>query len=60
MAEANVKITNAKITPGTVNVNEKYVISVEIANKAIVLAANTSGALLSGSNITALKVKENK
>ena len=60
MAEANVKIINAKITPGTVSVNEKYVISVEIANKAIVFAANTSGALLSGSNITALKIKENK
>lgn len=60
MAEANINITDIRITPNPVNTAGKFVISVGIANKAIVLAANTSGALLSGSNITALKVKENK
>ena len=60
MAEANIRVTDARITPNPVNTGGKYVISVSVVNKAIVLAANTSGALLSGSNITALKVKENK
>lgn len=60
MAEANIRVTDARITPNPVNTGGKFVISVGIANKAIVLAANKSGALLSGSNITALKVKENK
>lgn len=60
MAEANIRVTDARITPNPVNTSGRYVISVGIENKAIVLAANTSGALLSGSNITALKVKENK
>lgn len=60
MAEANICITDARITPNPVNTGGRYVISVSVVNKAIVLAANTSGALLSGSNITALKVKENK
>lgn len=60
MAEANIRITDAKITPNPVVVGGRYVISVTIMNKAIVLAANTAGALLSGTNTTALKVKENK
>lgn len=60
MAEANINITSVKITPNPVHTGGKFVISVGIENKAIVLAANTSGVLLSGSNVTALKVKENK
>lgn len=60
MAEANINITSAKITPNPVHTGGKFVISVTIMNKAIVLAANTAGALLSGTNVTALKAKENK
>ena len=60
MAEANIRITDVRITPNSVQTGGKFVISVGIANKAIVLAANTAGALLSGTNVTALKVKENK
>ena len=60
MTEANIRITDVRITPNPVQTGGKFVISVGIANKAIVLAASTDGALLSGTNVTALKVKENK
>ena len=60
MEEANIRVTDARTTPNPVNAGGKFVISVGIENKAIVLAANTTGALLSGSNVIALKVKENK
>lgn len=60
MAETNIRVADARISPNPVNTSGRYVISVGIENKAIVLAANTTGALLSGSNIIALKVKENK
>lgn len=60
MAEANINITDVRITPNPVNTGGKFVISVGILNKDIVLAANTSGALLSGTNVAGIKVKENK
>lgn len=60
MAEANIQITDVRITPNPVKTSGKFIISVGITNKAIVLAANTTGELLAGKNITALKVKENE
>ena len=59
MAEANIRIAGAVLTPNPITVGKKFVISVEIINKDILLAASANTILIGNGNIT-LKVKENK
>lgn len=59
MAEANIRIAGAVLTPNPITVGKKFVISVDIINKDILLAANAN-AILIGTGNTAIKVKENK
>ena len=59
MAEANIRIAGAVLTPNPITVGKKFVISVEIINKDILLAASANTILI-GTGNTSLKIKENK
>ena len=59
MAEANIRIAGAVLTPNPITVGKKFVISVEIINKDILLEASAN-AILIGTGTMAIKVKENK